>query len=733
MENMRNCIKYKQKGTDKSMKNESLYTVGKMVPTWKPDSSQTITFVVTEDCNLRCKYCYITHKSSNKVISFDIAKKFIDFIFKGEINHQDAVILEFIGGEPLIEVGLIDKIVDYFRLKAFELNHPWFWNYRISICTNGINYNSTEVQKFIRKNYTKLSLSISIDGTKTKHDLQRVFPNGEGSYDKIMEILPLYLSQFRGATKITFASQDLIYLKDSIITLWDKGITDVSANVVFENVWKKGDDEILEKQLMELADYVLDNKLFNKFYCSFFDDSIGYYYNNDSFNRTYCGAGKMLSIGPNGNLYPCIRYKDYSLNNKEEWVFGNIDSGINMERVRPFMLATIDLQSDDECLRCPIAAGCAFCQGFNYDEAETSTNFTRAKYICKMHKARVRANDYYFSRLFNCYGIEKEENKDNVRNDLIILLSDDYVTYCEYNNECNDFTFIDDNVILNSLKYARNTFAQPIMIHSKSKFNFKYIKEYDDYRIKHIMPINFMSQSKEVNIKDCVYVVEPNDISQLKDIYVNECILNIDCSNLDLLANCVIELYKHTDKINLNLHSLNSKFSEENYIKELNKIKDYLILYEGKNKSLNLIDDLLLSKQHKKCKAGSRSFTVSPKGELFICPAFYSSKCESIGNLDEGITNFKGNQLFSQNYQPLCKICDAYQCSICYFTNKLHTNEVNVPPSFKCRKSHCERQMVKEYADALNIENDLNTIDYKDPMKHWMTTHDAKYGYYKSE
>ena len=53
-------------------------------------------------------------------------------------------------------------------------------------------------------------------------------------------------------------------------------------------------------------------------------------------------------------------------------------------------------QSDEECLNCDIATGCTFCQGFNYDEAETNTN-VRTKYICKMHKARVRANDYYFS------------------------------------------------------------------------------------------------------------------------------------------------------------------------------------------------------------------------------------------------------------------------------------------------------------------------------------------------
>ena len=34
------------------------YMVGTQPDVWKADSSQQITFIVTADCNLRCKYCY---------------------------------------------------------------------------------------------------------------------------------------------------------------------------------------------------------------------------------------------------------------------------------------------------------------------------------------------------------------------------------------------------------------------------------------------------------------------------------------------------------------------------------------------------------------------------------------------------------------------------------------------------------------------------------------------------
>ena len=39
--------------------------------------TQTVTFQVTDDCNLACKYCYQTHKGKKKM-SFDTAKKMID-------------------------------------------------------------------------------------------------------------------------------------------------------------------------------------------------------------------------------------------------------------------------------------------------------------------------------------------------------------------------------------------------------------------------------------------------------------------------------------------------------------------------------------------------------------------------------------------------------------------------------------------------------------------------------
>ena len=100
---------------------EQEYTVGTMEPEWGNGDVQNITFIVTEDCNLRCKYCYITHKAKGKKLALQTAKKFIDYLLNdNKIHRCQSIILDFIGGEPLLEAELIEDICDYFKIRSYE-------------------------------------------------------------------------------------------------------------------------------------------------------------------------------------------------------------------------------------------------------------------------------------------------------------------------------------------------------------------------------------------------------------------------------------------------------------------------------------------------------------------------------------------------------------------------------------------------------------------------------------
>jgi uncharacterized protein len=367
------------------------------------DDSKVITFIVTKDCQLACKYCYLVGKNSHERMSYKTACEAVDYILAHEDDMPEAVgIWEFIGGEPFLEIELIDKLCDYIKKQMFMLDHHWFNAYMFSFSTNGINYCSDKVQRFIAKNREHLSIGITIDGTKRKHDLNRIYKSSDkGSYDDVVKSIPLWLKQFpNAATKVTVSSADIPYIDESVLHLYDLGIPEIDINCVFEDVWKEGDDLLFEDQLRKLADHIIDQKLYETHSCSFFERNIGHPLPVEH-NNNWCGAGRMLAVDANGFFYPCTRFAKYSLRSKEPRIIGTIHDGINKNLLRPYLSLDRYSQSTKECFDCEIASGCAWCQAENYDAARTDTIYQRATAICRMHKARVRANRYYWNKLDN--------------------------------------------------------------------------------------------------------------------------------------------------------------------------------------------------------------------------------------------------------------------------------------------------------------------------------------------
>ena len=80
------------------------YLMGDSLKPWKGGVAQSITFVITQDCNLRCKYCYMTSKNQENIMSYETGKRAIDyFLTNSNLFTADAVVLEFIGGELVLE------------------------------------------------------------------------------------------------------------------------------------------------------------------------------------------------------------------------------------------------------------------------------------------------------------------------------------------------------------------------------------------------------------------------------------------------------------------------------------------------------------------------------------------------------------------------------------------------------------------------------------------------------
>lgn len=155
------------------------------------DKIQGITIKLTDHCNLSCSYCcYSKNTYSNmSVSSIDIATayKSIDFLYKHSPD-TGRLIISFYGGEPLLCFDTLSLIVEYcHKLFSNRSNDIVF-----SITTN-LTLLTDDIMDFLSSN--NFSVAISLDGPKYIHDKNRIFPNGDGSYDSVLNNLDRFMNE----------------------------------------------------------------------------------------------------------------------------------------------------------------------------------------------------------------------------------------------------------------------------------------------------------------------------------------------------------------------------------------------------------------------------------------------------------------------------------------------------------------------------------------------------------
>lgn len=350
-----------------------------------------ITFQLTEQCNLRCKYCYQQNKTYHSM-SFIIAQKFIDILFQQK-NINNSIIIEFIGGEPFFKVDLMEQIMNYIAPQLQKHNI----SFTISITTNGtllLNKNSLQ---FLTKWKDHLSLTVSLDGCQEAHDKNRVFPNGQGSFKQVLKGIKFWqsLTGQLPLTKVTISPSNLKYLSESIIFLLQLGYTYIPMNCIYENVWEPYHAQQYYQQLKIIADYIIDNNLQVELFA--FNMYHGRPISPED-NRIYCGGnGHMLALKWNGDIYPCLRAME---ERTAPLIIGNVESGIGIlpehqENLRKLQNLTRKNISTDKCYNCPIAFGCDHCLAYDYS---VNKDFMRTTTTCLQHHARILANVYYWNK-----------------------------------------------------------------------------------------------------------------------------------------------------------------------------------------------------------------------------------------------------------------------------------------------------------------------------------------------
>lgn len=296
----------------------------------------TSFFILTKQCNLRCKYCYEKHTPER--MSVNVAVDGVDFLFRNAKRCNDNVNITFFGGEPTLEKDLIDIIVK----KSIELskynNIPVYFS-MITNCTQLPNEIIDTMVYSKNETGSGFSVQLSIDGPENIQNAYRVLPNGGGSWKYVDPVIDIWKDLDKNGT-VHISAHSCIN-KDTVGKIvdiykyfrYDRGLEKIWLMAVPEVEWTEEDVSIYSQQNDELYDIITEkcmhDRSFNEihFYAPF-DKSL-----NTGVRGIPCGAGtNFATIMPNGSLAACHQLGLY----KDMQPIGDIWYGIDDNRRRIF-------------------------------------------------------------------------------------------------------------------------------------------------------------------------------------------------------------------------------------------------------------------------------------------------------------------------------------------------------------------------------------------------------------
>ena len=340
---------------------------------------------VAHTCNLNCSYCFASqgkYHGDRAIMSYEVGKRALDFLVENSGTRRNLEV-DFFGGEPLMNFGVVKDLVAYARSIEKEKNK----NFRFTLTTNGLNI-TDEVIDFANKEMSNVVLSL--DGRKEVHDRFRVDLAGRGSYDRIVPLFQKFVEKRGGKNyymRGTFTHYNPDFLND-IKAMLDLGFTEISMEPVVcaENdpsALTAEDREIVKKQYEDLAKLMIDRRNAGKPF-TFYHYMIDLKGGPCIYKRVSgCGSGtEYMAVTPWGDLYPCHQFVG-----EENFRLGSVFEGVtNLEKQNEF--AACNVYAREECADCWAKLYCAGGCAANAYHATGSVNGVY-KSGCELFKKRI--------------------------------------------------------------------------------------------------------------------------------------------------------------------------------------------------------------------------------------------------------------------------------------------------------------------------------------------------------
>lgn len=303
------------------------------------------TLYMTTVCNFKCQYCYEDYHNHYQLDE----KSLIDTLeFVMNYRDKDKVLIDFLGGEPLLKKDLICQAVQYIQDNYPEREVKYYITTNCSLIDD-------EFIAFMKKN--NFFARLSFDGNRETYELNRVAKDGTSCYEKIYEnILKVKESGLNYSVRMTVTENTISHMFDNVFFFHSNGLDNIC---MIMDVYLKLTPE-LTTTFMQQVEYITD------YYIQEFEEGRGFtidQFDGKMFNMlcdfgncfAMCDAGiGNFKVFPNGQIYPCG-----FLTNDDKYVIGNIYDGIDIRKAKIIALSNYD-KNTDKCSECRIRD---FCHG----------------------------------------------------------------------------------------------------------------------------------------------------------------------------------------------------------------------------------------------------------------------------------------------------------------------------------------------------------------------------------
>lgn len=355
---------------------------------------ETANIYLTENCNLKCDYCYENH--NGKVMDSRVMNRVIQFCCDNTLQKEFRFWL--FGGEPL----LVENRIFEFIPKAIETAKDRNIIPKFNVLTNGTIF-SKSFAEFWRA-HRCVALQVSLDGIQESHDQHRKTKDGKPTFLKIVENIKEYLKYRRDLhIRLTVMPDTVKYLSESIAFIINLGVRTFAIMPVHEVEWRPEEIRIYQEEFKKVVDLfvgLIQHK--EKVFCS----NIRLNYPGEYFQDIPCGAGNVfVAITTEGDIYPCHRFV-YLNNNGSSFKIGNVFDGFDSEKRKLF--EDIKISHLKGCSSCQVK-NCNRCIAMNWLMNEDILDSTRKGY-CGLPSIHDEAAVKVYNYLAKFYLWAEEKN-----------------------------------------------------------------------------------------------------------------------------------------------------------------------------------------------------------------------------------------------------------------------------------------------------------------------------------